>query len=52
MIIRLVKRSKPNIKVKIKPYAPQASPKDYELLLLKIYQQGKEDYNNVKIDLN
>mgnify|MGYP000518635183 CR=1 FL=1 len=52
MIIRLVKHSKPNIKVKIKPYTPQASPKDYELLLLTIYQQAKEDYNNAKTNLN
>ena len=52
MIIRLVKRSKPNIKVKIKPYTPQTSPKDYELLLLTIYQQAKEDYTNGKTSLN
>nr|DAM33083.1 MAG TPA: hypothetical protein [Bacteriophage sp.] len=52
MIIRLVKRSKPNIKVKIKPYAPQTSPKEYELSLLKIYQQGKEDYYHGKTNTN
>jgi hypothetical protein len=51
MIIRLVKRSRPNIKVKIKPYAPQTSPKEYELSLLAIYQQAKEDYNNGKANL-
>lgn len=48
MIIKLIKRSRPNIKVKIKPYTPQTSPKEYELLLLTIYQQGKEDYKNGK----
>ena len=52
MIIRLVKRSKPSIKVKIKPYTPQTSPKEYELLLLTIYQQGKEDYYHGKTNTN
>lgn len=52
MIIRLVKRSRPNITVKIKPYMPPASPKDYELLLLTIYQQAKEDYHHGKTNLN
>lgn len=46
MIIRLVKRAKPNIKVKIKPYAPPIEA--HYQHLLKIYQQGKEDYKNVK----
>lgn len=52
MIIRLVKRSRPNITVRIKPYNPPASPKDYELLLLTIYQQAKEDYYHGKANLN
>lgn len=52
MIIRLVKRLKPNIKVKLKPYAPQTLPKEYELSLLTIYQQAKEDYNNGKTNTN
>ena len=46
MIIRLVKRSKPNIKVKIKPYEPPIEA--HYQYLLKIYQQGKEDYKNGK----
>lgn len=62
MIIKLVKRlkpnikvkvrTKPNIKVKIKPYAPQTSPQEYELSLLEIYQQGKEDYYHGKTNTN
>lgn len=52
MIIKLVKRTKQNIKVKVKPYAPQTSPKEYELSLLTIYQQAKEDYNNGKTNIN
>ena len=51
MIIRLVKRSRPNIKVRIKPYNPPMSPKDYELLLLPIYQQAKEDYYHGETNL-
>ena len=62
MIIKLVKRlkpnikvkvrTKPNIKVKIKPYAPQTSPQENENELLKIYQQGKEDYYHGKTNTN
>lgn len=46
MIIRLVKHSRPNIKVKIKPYEPPIEA--HYQYLLKIYQQGKEDYKNGK----
>ena len=46
MIIRLVKRSRPNITVKIKPYGPPVEA--YNQYLLKIYKQGKEDYYHGK----
>ena len=51
MIIKLVKRIKPNIKVKIKPYTPSVSPRNYELSLLSIYQQAKEEYKNGETNL-
>lgn len=50
MIIRLVKRSRPNITVKIKPYGLPV--KAYNQYLLKIYQQGKEDYYHGKTNTN
>ena len=50
MIIRLVKRHKPNITVRIKPYGLPIEA--YNKYLLKIYQQGKEDYQHGKTNTN